>query len=72
MADTTNVAASAAGELTEADLERMSEFTREPVLLSGETIAALAPGTARRLAVDDAVAELDAGAEAPSFEWRSS
>ncbi len=72
MADTTNVAASAAGELTEADLERMSEFTREPVLLSGETIAALAPGTARRLAVDDALAELDAGAEAPSFEWRSS
>ena len=71
MANTTDVAASAAGELSEADLERVREFTREPVLLSGETIADLAPGTARRLAVDDALAELDAGAEAPSFEWRS-
>jgi ribonuclease E len=69
MADTTNVAANAAG-LTEADLERVREFTREPVLLSGETIADLTPGTARRIAVDDALEELDAGAEAPSIEWR--
>jgi superfamily II DNA or RNA helicase len=70
MADTTNVAANAAGELTEADLERAREFAREPILLSGETIADLTPGTARRIAVDDALAELDDGAEAPSFEWR--
>ncbi len=70
MANTTDVAASAAGELSEADLDRAREFTREPILLSGETIADLAPGTARRLAVDAALAELDDGAEAPSFQWR--
>ena len=70
MADTTDVAASAAGELTEADLERVRAFSREPVLLSGETVADLTPGTARRLAVDAALAELDAGAETPSLEWR--
>ncbi len=70
MANTTDVAANAAGELSETDLDRAREFSREPILLAGETIAALAPGTARRLAVDDALAELDAGAETPSFEWR--
>src|SRR5204862_2881962 len=30
----------------------------------------LAPGTARRLALDDAVAEMDVGLEAPSYEWK--
>ena len=59
MANTTDVAASAAGELSEADLDRVREFTREPILLAGETIADLAPGTARRLAVDAALAELE-------------
>ncbi|MFI5123289.1 MAG: DEAD/DEAH box helicase, partial [Vicinamibacteria bacterium] len=48
----------------------MREFSREPILLAGETITDLAPGTARRLAVDAALAELDDGAEVPSFEWR--
>ncbi len=70
MAKTTDVAASAAGALSEADLDRVRKFTREPILLSGETIADLSPGSARRLAVDDALAELDADAEAPSVEWR--
>ncbi len=70
MAKTTDVAASAAGELSEADLDRVRSFTREPILLSGETITDLAPGTARRIAVDAALAELEEGAEAPSFEWR--
>ncbi len=71
MAKTTDVAASAADELSEADLDRVRSFTREPVLLAGETIADLAPGTARRIAVEDALTELDEGAEVPSFDWRS-
>ena len=70
MAKTTDVAARAATELSEADLDRVREFSREPILLSGETIGDLTPGTARRLAVDAALAELDAGREVPSFEWR--
>src|SRR4051794_40559222 len=70
MANTTDVAAQAASELSEADLDRVREFSREPILLEGETIADLIPGTARRLAVDAALAELDSGAEVPSFEWR--
>jgi ribonuclease E len=70
MANTTDVAARAASELSEADLDRVREFSRESILLEGETIADLAPGTARRIAVDDALAEIEAGAEVPSFEWR--
>ncbi len=72
MAKTTQVAASAArSSLADADLERVREFTREPVLLEGEDLAALAPGTARRRAVDAALLELDDGAEFPSMDWRS-
>jgi ribonuclease E len=71
MANTTDVAASAAkARLTEAEIERVREFTREPVLLEGETRDVLAPGTARRRAADAALAEIDAGGEHPSFEWR--
>jgi hypothetical protein len=70
MSKTTDVAASAASELSEADLERVREFSREPILLEGETIADLAPGTARRRAVEAALEELESGAEAPSPEWR--
>jgi superfamily II DNA or RNA helicase len=70
MANTTDVAAQAASELTEADLDRVRGFSREPILLEGETIADLEPGTARRRAVDAALAELGDGREAPSSEWR--
>jgi ribonuclease E len=71
MANTTDVAASAAeARLTQAEIERVREFTREPVLLDGETLDVLAPGTARRRAVDAALAEIEAGREHPSFEWR--
>ena len=70
MANTTDVAAETASELSEADLDRVREFSREPILLEGETIADLEPGTARRRAVDTALAELAEGCEAPSFEWR--
>jgi superfamily II DNA or RNA helicase len=70
LADTTEAAAKAAKAPTGADIERASEFVREPILLDGEGPEALAPGTARRKALDAALAELDAGLEAPSIEWR--
>ena len=48
----------------------MREFTREPILLEGETADDLAPGSARFRAVEAAIAELGAGRESPSAEWR--
>ena len=43
----------------------------EPFLHAGEDpVAALAPGTARRAALDDAIAEMDAGRKTPSNRWR--
>ena len=70
MADTKDAAAKAAKTLSSADIERASEFAREPILLEGETPDALAPGTARRRAVDAALEEIDAGNETPSIGWR--
>ena len=53
------------------DLSRAEEFAREAFVLPGEDAAqALAPGTARRAALDDALAEIDAGRSEPSVEWR--
>ncbi|HTR74870.1 MAG TPA: DEAD/DEAH box helicase family protein [Solirubrobacterales bacterium] len=69
MANTTDVAAGAAVP-SSADIERASAFVLEPFLLDGEGPEALAPGTARRQALDAALAEIDAGAEHPSVEWR--
>src|SRR5690242_17179666 len=69
MAKTSDVAASAAVPL-DADIERAAAFAREPFLLDGEGPEALAPGTARRRGLDAALAEIDAGAEHPSIEWR--
>jgi ribonuclease E len=69
MAKTSDVAASAAVP-SSADIERAAEFAREPLLLDGEGPEALAPGTARRRAMDAALSEIDAGAEYPSIEWR--
>jgi ribonuclease E len=52
-------------------LARAEEFAREGFVLPGEDPAvALAPGTARRAALDDALAELTAGREEPSVDWR--
>jgi superfamily II DNA or RNA helicase len=69
MAKTSDVAASAAVP-SGADIERASDFAREPFLLDGEGPEALAPGTARRRALDAALEEIDAGREYPSIEWR--
>jgi superfamily II DNA or RNA helicase len=70
MTKATDAARAAKASLTDADLERIREFTREPILLEGEDLDVLAPGTARRRAADAALAELEAGAENPSAEWR--
>jgi superfamily II DNA or RNA helicase len=69
MAKTTDVAADAAVP-SSADIERAAAFAREPFLLDGEGPEALAPGTARRRALDAALKELDEGAEHPSIQWR--
>ena len=69
MANTSDVAAEAAVP-SSAEIERAAAFAREPFLLDGEGAEALAPGTARRRALDAALKELDEGAEHPSVEWR--
>jgi ribonuclease E len=70
MANTSEVAAKAAGTPSGADIERAAKFAREPFLLEGEGPEALAPGTARRAALDAALRELEQGHEHPSIEWR--
>src|SRR3982751_3793927 len=50
---------------------RAQEWAGEPFLRPDEDPAVvLAPGTARRLALDDALAELESGLKAPSYEWK--
>ena len=70
MAETTKVAAKAAKTPSKADIDRAREFAREPFLLESETPKDLAVGTPRRRALDAALAEIDAGNEHPSIEWR--
>jgi len=53
-----------------SDLKRAEAFSREPFLLGDEKPASLLAGTARRRALDAALAEIDAGLEEPSLEWR--
>jgi ribonuclease E len=54
-----------------ADIARAELFTRERFVYEGESLEdALAPGSARRRALDAALVELDAGADKPSIEWR--
>jgi len=54
-----------------ADALRAESWAGEPFLRPDEDPdVVLAPGTARRRALDDAVAEIDAGATAPSTEWK--
>jgi ribonuclease E len=54
-----------------AAIARAELFTRERYVYEGESLEdALAPGSARRHALDAALAELDAGADKPSIDWR--
>jgi ribonuclease E len=50
---------------------RASDWAGEPLLHNGEEPAeVLAPGTARREALDEAIAEIEAGRDEPSPEWK--
>jgi ribonuclease E len=70
MAETTPVAAPVTLPSSK-DIERASNFTREPFVPEGEDVAAvLAPGTPHRRAFDAAMAEIEAGATEPSVAWR--
>ncbi len=69
MAERSSVAE--ASPVSGEDLRRAEEFAREPLVLEGEDpTVALAKGTVRRAALDDAMSELGAGREEPSVEWR--
>src|SRR3954470_10355746 len=71
MADSSAVVSEATSLPSSDDLARAEKFTRERFVHPGEDQAeALAPGGGRRHALDDALAELDAGAKVPSTEWR--
>ncbi|MGB0889366.1 MAG: hypothetical protein ACPGWS_03690 [Solirubrobacterales bacterium] len=52
------------------DIKRVEELIREPLVLNGDDPqVALAPGTIRRRAFDDALAEIEAGKDEVSREW---
>src|SRR3954447_7450987 len=71
MAETTSAAVLAAALPTTDEIERAAKFAREPIVLDGEDAqTALAAGTPRRRALDDALAELAAGLDVPSVDWR--
>ncbi len=55
----------------EAAALRAQTWYGEPFVHAGEDpVAALAPGTARRSALDDAIVEIEAGQRTPSSRWR--
>ncbi|HEX7298363.1 MAG TPA: DEAD/DEAH box helicase family protein [Solirubrobacteraceae bacterium] len=71
MADSTSAAVAAAPIPKKAAIERAEAFTRERFVHDGEDPAvALGPGSARRRALEDALREIDGGAEVPSTRWR--
>ncbi len=54
-----------------AAIARAELFTRERFVYDGESLEdALSPGSARRRALDAALAELETDAKVPSIEWR--
>ncbi|MDX6476352.1 MAG: ribonuclease [Gaiellaceae bacterium] len=53
-----------------ADALRAEAWSGEPFLRPDDDPGVLAPGTARRRALDDALAELAAGRDSPSPEWK--
>jgi superfamily II DNA/RNA helicase len=71
LAQPTSATAAVASIPDPADIERAAAFALEPFLFEDEDPrAALAPGTARRVALDRALEELDAGAKRPSAQWQ--
>ena len=71
MARTTSAVVEAAPVPEPATIERVERFTLERYVHAGETAAeALAPGSARRRALDEALRELEEGRKVPSTRWR--
>jgi len=71
MAESTEVARAAASIPSSADIKRAEKFVRERFVHEGEDPAvALASGSPRRRALDQALEELKEGAKHPSTAWR--
>jgi ribonuclease E len=71
MAESTAVALAAASIPKSAEIARAEKFVRERFLHEGEEAAvALAPGSPRRRALDQALVECKEGAKYPSTAWR--
>src|SRR3954453_9653904 len=69
MADSTSAVAGT--PVSGEDLARAEKFTFEPFVHEGDDPAVvLAAGTPRRRALDDALAEVEAGLKQPSIQWR--
>src|SRR3954453_11969338 len=69
MADSTSAVAGT--PVSGEDLARAEKFTLEPFVHEGDDPAVvLAAGTPRRRALDDALAEVEAGLKQPSIQWR--
>src|SRR5919106_3150626 len=68
--DLSTISTEALDSLAEAAI-RAGEWAGEPLLRPDEDPAAeLAPGTARRRALDEALTEIEAGRRAPSPRWK--
>jgi ribonuclease E len=71
MAESTSVALAVAPTPSSADIKRAEKFVRDRFLHKGEDAAvALAPGSPRARALEQALVELETGAKHPSTEWR--
>ena len=71
MAESTEVARAVASIPSSADIKRAEKFVRERFVHEGEDpVVALAPGSPRRRALDQALVELGDGAKHPSTAWR--
>jgi ribonuclease E len=71
MDESTSAALVAASTPTPAEIARAEDFACDRFVDEGEDAAvALAPGSVRGRALDQALAELDAGAKHPSTQWR--
>src|SRR3954447_5949723 len=69
MADSTS--AVAGSPVSGEDLARAEKFTFEPFIHEGDDpVVVLAQGTPRRRALDEALAEIEAGLPQPSIQWR--
>jgi ribonuclease E len=69
MADSTSLVVTP--PISGADIEQAQQFSREPFIHENEDEAnVLAPGTPRRRALDDALAEIAEGRTEPSTAWR--